>query len=129
VSDLTQPIQPIYRDHNGVERFHPNKIVQYLLDNGGLDLNDLARVDFPGADREQFHQLIGYSVSAWGGLSSTTDETWRAVEIRREIDLRDSDARTRALREMLSEARQGVRAAAVALFGIHPDDLGEPADD
>lgn len=129
MNDLTQPIQPIYTDARGVVRFHPNKIVQYLLDNGGLDLNDLARVDFPDVDREQFHQLIGYSVSAWGGLSATTDETRRAVEIRREMDwCDDKDARLLALRETLREARQGVRAAAAALFDIHPDDL-EPVDE
>lgn len=56
---MTQPMQPIYLDKHGAVRFKENAIVSYLLDKGGLTLNDLAKVEFPQEDREQFAQLIG----------------------------------------------------------------------
>ena len=54
---MRQPIQPLEKDEHGVVRFRANKVVQYLLDNGGIDMNDLAVVDFPREDREQFAQI------------------------------------------------------------------------
>ena len=62
---LSQPVQPAADDGNGVLRFKENSIVRYLLDAGGLDLNDIAiaKSDAPKEDWQQFHQLIGYSVS------------------------------------------------------------------
>jgi hypothetical protein len=35
-------------------------MVQYLLDHGGINMNDLAMLDFGKEDRRQFAQLIGY---------------------------------------------------------------------
>lgn len=64
-----EPMQQIQRDAQGVIRFRANEIVQLLLDSGPFDLNKLARLDFLDADRRQFAQLIGYSVSGYGGLS------------------------------------------------------------
>jgi hypothetical protein len=56
------PMQPIelVRD---VLRFRKNTLVCHLLDNGGIDMNMLARVECPPEERDQFLQLIGYSVS------------------------------------------------------------------
>jgi hypothetical protein len=62
-------MQMLFKDDRGVVRFVPNKIVQHLLDNGGIDMNTLARLPFDDADRRQFAQLIGYSVSGYGDLS------------------------------------------------------------
>jgi hypothetical protein len=70
-----QPIQPIEWDGAGVIRFRGNPIVRYLLEQGTFDLNHLAALEFKGADWEQFAQLIGYSVSGWGGLSYVSTET------------------------------------------------------
>lgn len=59
-----------------VIRFRENPLVRYLLDAGPFSLNTLASL--PGistADREQFAQLIGYSVSGFGDLSYTQDKT------------------------------------------------------
>lgn len=56
------PMQPVVLAKDGMVRFQANRLVTYLLDNGGLDLNDLGRVDVPRSDRDQFYQLIGYSV-------------------------------------------------------------------
>ena len=43
---MKHPIQPLEKDKNGRIRFKKNKIVDYLLDNGGIDLNQLARMEF-----------------------------------------------------------------------------------
>ena len=61
-------LQPIVMDA-GIPRFQGNAIVRFLLDHGGFDLNDLARMNFSDVDRAQFAQLIGYSVNGWGELS------------------------------------------------------------
>jgi hypothetical protein len=72
------PMQPIEIDEHGIARFKANKIVRYLLDNGGLDLNKLYMVGLEGKgvfskdDWTQFNQLIGYSVDGFGSLSTVS---------------------------------------------------------
>lgn len=44
-------------------RFKANAIVRHLLDAGPFDMNQLAMMKFPREDREQFAELIGYSLS------------------------------------------------------------------
>jgi hypothetical protein len=73
---VTHPIQPLIRDEQGVLRFKRNAIVRYLLDCGPFDMNHLAMMDFTDKDREQFAQLIGYSLSGFGELSYVSDETY-----------------------------------------------------
>lgn len=67
------PMQPVEWDGCGVLRFRENPIVRYVLEKGGIDLNDLARVSvaegWKAEDHSHFAQLIGYSVSGWSGLS------------------------------------------------------------
>ena len=75
----TAPMQPIETDEKGVQRFKANKIVSYLIDNGSIDMNALARLDFSDEDRRQFAQLIGYSLSGYSGLSYVDDLAWYAV--------------------------------------------------
>ena len=70
------PIQPLYMDDQEVIRFKSNKIVQWLLDAGPYDLNDIAKMDFDNDDRIQFAQLIGYSLDGAGDLSYFDDETY-----------------------------------------------------
>lgn len=72
---MKHPMQPIYRDDEGVYRFKPNKIVRALLDTSSLDLNQLATMNFSKEDHEQLAQLIGYSVSGFGGLSYASKDT------------------------------------------------------
>ena len=49
------PMQPVVIAEDGCHRFKENQIVTYLLDNGGIDMNDLARIfTFSNEDREQF---------------------------------------------------------------------------
>lgn len=121
------PIQPLITDENGTLRFKANSIVRHLLDAGPIDMNTLAMGDFSDEDREQFAQLIGYSLSAFGELSYVTDETYNAADgMKAGADERD--ARISALSETLSEIRRGLRIATPAAFPIHPDDLGTPAE-
>jgi len=75
------PIQPIVIDEHGAKRFKENKIVRYLLDNGGIDLNQLAALPFEQNDCEQFAQLIGYSLGGFAELSYVSDETFHNVRM------------------------------------------------
>lgn len=70
------PLQPIEIASDGVVRFRENRIVRWLLDAGPFDMNQIAML--PGisnAERMQFAQLIGYSVSGAGDLSYFDMET------------------------------------------------------
>lgn len=75
------PMQPIEFDSSGVARFKMNRLVDALLEHGqktGFGLNELSRGyhDTDGYQEEwqQLAQLIGYSVSAYGGLSYADPE-------------------------------------------------------
>lgn len=74
-----QPLQPLVMKDEQV-RFKPNEIVQFLLDAGRqgtkVDMNLLALIPFTQEDREQFAQLIGYSLSGFSELSYVTDDTY-----------------------------------------------------
>jgi hypothetical protein len=74
---VEHPMQPVYRDSDGVIRFKQNKIVRFLVDWArprGMSLNDLAMLPFDDEDRAQLAQLIGYSVSGFSELSYMSDE-------------------------------------------------------
>ncbi len=73
---MSHPIQPLVKDNEGIIRFKENKIVTYLLDNGGIDMNKLAALQFDSNDYEQFAQLIGYSLDGFGLLSYATVEVY-----------------------------------------------------
>jgi hypothetical protein len=76
------PNQPLVKSINGVLRFKPNAIVDYLLTtHHSCSLNELATLDFSNEDRQQFAQLIGYSVSGWGGLPYVSEEAKASVEL------------------------------------------------
>lgn len=65
-----EQVQPVYYSTNNTLRFYKNSIVDYLAENR---LNDIAVLkhswDISLDDVRQFHQLIGYSVSGYLGLS------------------------------------------------------------
>jgi len=120
-----QPIQPLYLDKHGTLRFKENKIVRYLLDNGEITLNGLARVDFPREDEEQFAQLIGYSLSGFGDISYVTDETYETAERMYEEGESQLEAENKVLKEKLDKIKSGLREPIAELYGFHPDDLDE----
>jgi hypothetical protein len=70
----SKPMQPLVDG-----RFKENKIVNYCLDNK-TDMNDIARHDFTNEDREQFAQLIGYSLGGYSDLSYVSDESYYRAE-------------------------------------------------
>lgn len=77
------PLQPVYLTENGVVRFKKNRIVRLLLDWSsarGMDMNAIATLNFPAEDREQFAQLIGYSLSGFGELSYVSDAAYKEAE-------------------------------------------------
>ena len=77
------PMQPLVKTKDGVVRFKENAIVRFLLDWAsprGMDLNVLATMPFDCEDREQFAQLIGYSVSGFGDLSYASKQTIAAAD-------------------------------------------------
>lgn len=77
---VCRPVQPLVFDHQGCWRFKHNDAVNFLLDNGPLDLNDLASRSMPNRDREQFAQLIGYSLDGFGTLSYASDSVYDRAE-------------------------------------------------
>ena len=121
---MKQPIQPTYVTEKGQMRFHPNKIVEYLLEKGGLDLNHLAsQPEFPREDWVQFAQLIGYSVDGWSSLSYVTDQDYEAVQLMVEEGTSEWQARAESLEDTLNTLKAGIVDAMSVLFEIHPDDL------
>lgn len=76
-----QPMQPIYIDSHGYARFKENRLVRYLLEASDISMNDLAIIDFPQEDREQFSQLIGCTVGSFGTLSYVRPEVVRKADI------------------------------------------------
>lgn len=115
--DEMMPIQPV-RDG----RFVPNRIVEKLLEVAPIGLNEIAAMDFSQAEREQFAQLIGYSLSGFSELSYVRDETYEAARKVAE-GKSECESRNEALREQLDEIRRGLRIATAGAFRVHPDDL------
>jgi len=73
-------MQLLALDLDGVLRFKANAIVRFLLDAGPFDMNQLALMNFEPEDREQFAQLIGYSLSGYGDLSYVSDGAYERAE-------------------------------------------------
>ncbi|MNF25504.1 hypothetical protein D3C85_113630 [compost metagenome] len=75
------------------DRLDANKIVCHLLNHGGITWDDLAALDFSVEDREQFSQLIGYSLSGFGELSYVRNDTYEAAAKMAEFGLSETQAR------------------------------------
>lgn len=120
---MKHPIQPIIEDGHGVLRFKANAIVEYLLDHGGIDMNQIAIMDFSREDREQFAQLIGYSWSGACDLGYMSDEVLDAAEVMRKSGRSEAEARADILRDQVTKAKDAMRDGVAELFGVHPDDL------
>jgi hypothetical protein len=124
---MKNPIQPLAHDDKGVLRFKANRIVQHLLDtHQACDLNQLACMDFSADDRQQFAQLIGYSLSGYGDLASFVDDEAYKAAAHMADGLDERDARIAALEEKLTEMRAAVDALCepfARLLEMHPGDL------
>ena len=116
------PLQPVYKDEEGTVRFRENSIVRYLLDNGGINMNQIFSHSFPQSDLEQFASLIGYSLSGFAELSYVSDEAYGTAE-RMANGIAELQARNLELREQLSNIRAGLKIAVSAAFKIDGEDL------
>lgn len=121
---MNHPIQPLIEEPDGRLRFKENAIVRYLLDHGGIDLNKIAALDFSQDDREQFAQLIGYSLDGAASLSYMSDEVLSAAEAMHKEGVLEHEARINVLRKKLSRTKAALRKGVAELFDMHPDDLG-----
>ena len=85
MTEPKHPMQPIVMTPDGVLRFKENAIVKYMLDEGrrtgGVDLNKIALLPFSQNDNEQLAQLIGHSVSGYGGLSYVSEESVMTADL------------------------------------------------
>ena len=78
LEDAALPMQPICIASDGVIRFKQNRMVNDVYEFSqprGFGLNEMARRDYTQEERMQFAQLIGYSVSGYGGLSYASPES------------------------------------------------------
>lgn len=70
-----QPMQPVVLNI-GVARFQPNEIIRWAVNEGRIDLNEIASMHFTNADRRQLAQLIGYSIDGYGELPYVSDRAY-----------------------------------------------------
>lgn len=122
---MKNPIQPLKKDSNGVLRFKGNAIVEHLLEVGqkhGCGLNEIACMDFTADDRQQFAQLINYSLSGYSELSYVDGDAYGAA-CEMAAGKSEDKARIRHLERELAAVRKSLRMPMARLFGIHPDDL------
>jgi len=116
---MKHPTQKIVND-----RFVRNEIVNYLIENGGIDLNDIAIMDFSIEDREQLAQLIGYSLSGYSELSYVSDYSYQ-TSVKIGNGESEKDAKTHYLERKLKDTRDIVRKLTSTLFRICEEDLEE----
>jgi hypothetical protein len=119
---MKNPIQPVEKDAHGVLRFKANALVLFLLENGGIDMNRLASVEASVDDRQQFAQLIGYSVSGYGSLSYANNYVYGVAHAMAD-GKNESAARIEVLEGQLSTLRQALREPMAELFEVDPSDL------
>lgn len=103
---MRHPIQPIENDNQGVPRFKANAIVRHLMDHGGFDLTTLSGMEFDQNDREQFAQLIGYSLGGFSELSYVSEEAYVAAELMFQNGVTEEQAINQALRERILELEE-----------------------
>ena len=124
---MKNPIQPLAKDAKGVLRFKENAIVRHLLDSHpACDMNRLACLAFSDDDRQQFAQLIGYSLDGYGSLASYVSDEAYAAAAHMVEGLDERDARIAALEQKLAEVRaaaDALREPVARLLEMHPDDL------
>ena len=124
---MKNPIQPLSTDAHGVLRFKANAIVQHLLDtHPACDMNTLARMNFTDDDRQQFAQLIGYSLNGYSELQSYVDDEAYGTAAHMADGMDERDGRIAALEQKIAELREAanmLREPVARLLEMHPDDL------
>lgn len=94
--EARHPMQSVVFDDSGVARFRANAVVQFLLDEYGPGLNDLACRDWPDGDYTQLMQLMGYSLGGFADLSSSppddVEAAWREADRIRGVTTEQDDS-------------------------------------
>jgi hypothetical protein len=62
------PVQPLIEEDDGTIRFKANPIVQFMLNAGPFNLNQLGMMPWSAEDRAQLVQLLGYSDVGFGQI-------------------------------------------------------------
>ena len=78
----------------------------------------------PADDKQQFAQLIGYSLSGYGELSYVDNYSYESAEIMYVLNTTEDKARITYLELQLTELKRALKAPIARLFDAHPDDLG-----
>lgn len=122
---MKHPIQPLLEDKHGTLRFKENAIVSHLLEKGGIDMNAIAYLDFTDEDRQQFAQLIGYSLCGYSELRSYVDDAAYAAAVERSKNSKKTDAEIERdyYKAELTALKKALRKPMARIFEVHPDDL------
>ena len=122
---MKQPIQPLYQtSEQSIIRFRPNKLVRYLVNNGDISFNDLARL--PGISPDDWMQLamlIGYSLDGFRDLHYVSKEVADIAEAMLKEGKPFLEARAEIAEKSLREIRDDVRNFATTILETCGDDL------
>lgn len=120
-----QPIEKI----NDVVRFRANTLVRHLLDEASAGrkcgMNELySQVKASKEEKQQFAQLIGYSVSGYGDLSYVTDEAYAAAALKAENPEKDEkDLLLDYYRGRLRQIQEAFAGPVGWLYNVPVEDL------
>lgn len=116
---IEMPMQPIRE-----RRFVPNRIVELLLNtHPNIDLNTIASIEFTISEREQFAQLIGYSLNGFSELSYVRDETYEKAELLAQNVSDVKDAIIKSQQEKINDLKKRLSPIIADLFNIAEEDL------
>ena len=117
---MKNPIQPLLTDEHGVLRFKSNAIVRHLLDtHQTIGMNQLATMAFTDDDRQQFAQLIGYSLSGYGDLNYVSGLAYDTARTMADKTILNEDkARIVVLDAALAEAISAAKSASETLANV-----------
>ena len=123
---MKNPIQPLEKDKNGVIRFKSNAIVNHLLEfasERGHGMTQLAMMNFNNDDRQQFAQLIGYSLGGYCELTNYVDDYSYNVAEKMSEGMNEGQARIEYLQNELDYLRESLKEPMARLFFLNPDDF------
>lgn len=115
------PTQPIVEDKHKTLRFKENKIVSKLLDfasERGYDMNEIAMGGFSKEDRQQFAQLIGYSVCGYSDLSYSEPNAYEIAMAIHENGKTEQEAKLEYYENLVAELKKQLKEPISNLFNI-----------
>ncbi len=116
------PIQPLETDKHGILRFRENKCVVALMKQvealGGSWSECLYADGVETADRVQFAQLHGYSLSGFGDLGHVPETDLQAAREMHEAGKSELQARHEVLERQLNTLKNLMRPAVSELYGV-----------